>query len=73
VTGFLVPPSDAVALADRIERLIRDPALRQRMAEAGPERIATQFNLDTMVAQIESLYTELLAGRPQGRFIAGSG
>ena len=35
VNGYLVPPGDAEALADRIFQLSRDPALAKRMGEAG--------------------------------------
>jgi glycosyltransferase involved in cell wall biosynthesis len=33
--GFVVPPNDPAALADRIARLAADPALRRRLGEAG--------------------------------------
>lgn len=35
VNGFLVPVADAAALAAAMRRLLEDPALRERMAEAG--------------------------------------
>jgi len=62
-TGFLVPPADPLAMADRIERLLRDPDLRGRMSQAGPRRIRECFSLDRMVSRLESLYTELTATR----------
>ncbi len=62
-TGFLVPPGDAGALADRIERLIDTPELRQRLAAAGPRRIEERFSLDEMVNRMTALYDAALGGR----------
>jgi glycosyltransferase involved in cell wall biosynthesis len=39
--GFVVPPRDARALADRIATIIQDRALRKRMGESARERAAT--------------------------------
>ena len=36
-TGFLVQPGDVDTLTDRLERLIADPALRERMGDAARE------------------------------------
>ena len=47
VTGILVPPGDAEAIADALERLARDPALRARLAAGGRARVAAEFDLDT--------------------------
>ena len=43
VTGFLVPPGDPAALAERVLQLLRDPALRQRMGAAGREHVLRHF------------------------------
>lgn len=43
-TGLLVPPGDPAALAAVLERLIRDPALRMRLGDAGRARIAASFD-----------------------------
>ena len=59
-TGFLVPPGDAAALADKLEALLRDAALRERMAAAGRERLETQFSFANTVNELEALYREVL-------------
>ena len=43
VEGFIVPPEDAEALADALERLARDPELRLRMGEAARLRLLHGF------------------------------
>ena len=42
-TGFLVPPEDPDALAQRVIALLRDAALRARMGEAGRARVLAHF------------------------------
>jgi alpha-maltose-1-phosphate synthase len=37
--GFIVPPRDPVALADRLQQLADDPALQQRMSAAALDRV----------------------------------
>jgi glycosyltransferase involved in cell wall biosynthesis len=49
-TGLLVPAHDADALAAAIARLAGDPQLRQRMGEAGRQRVIREFG-EVMVAQ----------------------
>jgi glycosyltransferase involved in cell wall biosynthesis len=39
VTGYTYPPGDCAALADCLERLIGDPALRKTMGEAARQRV----------------------------------
>jgi len=60
-TGLLVPPGDAGALADAMTSLVRDPALRQRMGDAGRRRAESLFGLDVMIRAYESLYVSLRA------------
>jgi glycosyltransferase involved in cell wall biosynthesis len=42
--GLLVPPADPDALADALERLAKDSALRERMGRAGRETILQEFD-----------------------------
>ena len=55
-TGFLVPPNDAVALAERIARYAADPELRRRHGAAGREHVARQYTVEQMVAGYTDLY-----------------
>jgi len=55
-TGFLVPPQDPVALADRIGYLLDNPEKARRMGEAGREYIAQHFSLNTMVDKTVEIY-----------------
>lgn len=44
VDGLLVPPRDPDALADVIDRLVKDPSLRARLSHAGREKIVRAFD-----------------------------
>lgn len=59
-TGFLVPPGDAAALADKLEVLLRNAALRERMAAAGRARLEAKFSFANTVNELEALYREVL-------------
>jgi glycosyltransferase involved in cell wall biosynthesis len=43
VTGYLVPPRDPAALAERVVRLLRDPARRAQIGAAGRARVEAHF------------------------------
>ena len=45
ITGVLVPPRDAKALADAIEHLIDDKVLRQQMGRAGRKLAEREFSI----------------------------
>lgn len=60
VSGLVVPPGDARALAEAIARLCRDPKLRQKMGASARARIDTHFNARTTVQQTLALYRRLL-------------
>lgn len=60
-TGFLVPPRDANALAERLEMLLEDPGRRVSMGRRGREYIEEEFAREYVVAQTIDLYRALLA------------
>ena len=59
LTGIMVPPRDAGALADGLERLIGDPELRERMGRAGRARAEEHFDREKQIIRLEQLYREL--------------
>ena len=63
VTGLLLPPRDPHALADALERLLKDRQLRLRLGAAGRERVVREFSIDRMVAEKQRLYLAV-AGAP---------
>lgn len=60
VTGLLVPPRNATALADAIQRLLTDPELRVRMGRAGRELAEQKFAIEKVIAAHFKVYEELL-------------
>ncbi len=59
-TGFLVPPRDHHAMADRIVTLLRDEALRTRMGAAALVRARERFTVEHMVEGTASVYERLV-------------
>jgi glycosyltransferase involved in cell wall biosynthesis len=57
-TGFLVPPSDSAALAAALRRLAQDAEVRERMGQAGREKVIARFNLRTSAAELLELFTD---------------
>jgi glycosyltransferase involved in cell wall biosynthesis len=53
-TGLTFAPEDADGLAKQVARLITDPDLRCRLAQAGRQTVLENFTLDKMVKEIEA-------------------
>jgi glycosyltransferase involved in cell wall biosynthesis len=62
ISGFLVPPGDAQALADRILHILESPETGHRMAKRASETAAA-YGSAAMVRKIENLYRDLLSRR----------
>lgn len=59
-TGILIPIKDPYALADAIERLLEDPALRLSMGKAGRDFVESELSLDRVVLKHLDIYEKLL-------------
>jgi uncharacterized protein YbaR (Trm112 family) len=65
-TGFVVPPLEPAAMAERLVRLARDAGLREAMGSAGQRRFEAEFSLDRCVDDhVQAL--EIAAGRARVR------
>jgi glycosyltransferase involved in cell wall biosynthesis len=53
-TGLLFEPGDATGLAQALERLVADAALRRRLGEAARAHVGTRFTVDNMTEQFLS-------------------
>ena len=62
--GFLVPPKDDVAFAEKVLQLYDDAALWERMAQAGQKQVK-KFALEPVLEANRALYGELLGETPQ--------
>jgi len=59
-SGLLVQEKDATALADALQRLIEDKALRARLSQNGRRKVLQEFDVDQNGAQLASLFERYL-------------
>lgn len=63
VDALLVPPGHADALAEALERVVRDPALRHQLGKASLER-SSLFDVTSAAHEVEDIYRRLLPAAP---------
>ena len=59
-TGFLVAPRDPEALCARLAEILRDPARRKRMGQAGRARVLGSFTWQQVAMGTSAVYDNLL-------------
>jgi glycosyltransferase involved in cell wall biosynthesis len=59
-TGLLVPPRDAAAMRAAVERLLENPALRERLGRAGSALVRERFGWDGVIEQTLDVYRAAL-------------
>lgn len=64
VDGMLVPGGEPEALADALERLLRDDVLATRLGQAARARALAEFGRERMNGRYEALFLELAAQPP---------
>ena len=62
VTGLIVPSADSAKLADAIETLVKNEALRNSMGEQGRLRVEKLYDWKNNLASMISVYEELIGG-----------
>lgn len=65
-TGWLVPWDEPAAYARAIDRLLRDPAMRQQMGDAARERLSGCFPLSRQISHTGQVLSFPWAGPPAG-------
>jgi len=60
-TGYLVPPEDVDALAERLGGVLADAEVARRLGRMGRARAVEHFTAEAMARAFESLYREILA------------
>jgi len=58
--GLLVPIDDSTALAERINRLVADPALAERLVEAGYRTYRERFSREAVTAEYVAMLKEVI-------------
>ncbi|MDQ3702833.1 MAG: glycosyltransferase family 4 protein [Chloroflexota bacterium] len=61
VTGLLAPAGDVTSLAGHVLRLLEDPALGRRLAQAGREDVVSRFSVANMVTRTAAVYSSMIA------------
>ncbi len=59
ITGYLVPPKDADALASAIESLVNDADLRDRMGIAGRAKVSAEFDVKIVIKKTLDVYKQM--------------
>ncbi|OOG80910.1 glycosyl transferase family 1 [Hydrogenophaga sp. A37] len=67
ITGFLVPPKDPAAVAERLMTLQRQPLLARALGHAGVARVQAAFTWDHVARQLAGVYAQLQVARPERR------
>lgn len=60
INGFIVPPKDAQALAEKIKYFVENPAEMKKMGERSRKIWEDKFTLQEMLHKIDSLYKSLI-------------
>ncbi|MGE4420718.1 MAG: glycosyltransferase [Pseudodesulfovibrio sp.] len=58
VTGLVVPPGDAAALAEALQRLIDHPRQRAAMGQAGRRRLEEEFTIVRVATALDGVYRQ---------------
>ena len=65
ITGMIIPPGDAHALAAAIQGLLQNPALRQQMGSAGRKMVMEEFSSEKINQHIIQVYNKARQHDPQ--------
>jgi glycosyltransferase involved in cell wall biosynthesis len=67
INGFLIPPRDSQALAEKINLLIEHRELREKMAENNKSKVRQKYDLRPVSEIFDAIYRELICGKTENR------
>lgn len=65
VNGYVCNPKDSIDLADKIEKLLKDKHLRERMGEAGYRMFKNNFTLNSFEKRMCDIIVDVLGNNKQ--------
>ena len=65
VNGYVCNPKDSIDLADKIEKLLKDKKLRERMGEAGYRMFKEKFTLNSFEKRMCDIIVDVLGNNKQ--------
>jgi glycogen synthase len=66
-TGLLVPPADPRALAEAINKLLRDPEMARQFGRNGRRRVEQYFSWTSIAHKTEAMYLEMIEDWKRGK------
>ena len=60
ITGFLLPQKDSEALAVKLELLIKNPELRQKMGKAGRLKFEKEFKFEMFEKRLKEILQKIV-------------
>ncbi|MGC4123157.1 MAG: glycogen synthase [Myxococcales bacterium] len=66
-TGYLVPPGDAKALAENLNKVLRNKDMARAFGLAGRKRVEDHFSWTSIAAKTKVMYEELLEERAKAK------
>ncbi|BAZ46575.1 glycosyl transferase, group 1 family protein [Chondrocystis sp. NIES-4102] len=66
ISGYLLPEKDIDNLAIKIEQLLINPQLRQKMGQAGRKKIETEYNIQLLNDRLVAILQQMLEGVGRG-------
>jgi glycosyltransferase involved in cell wall biosynthesis len=61
-TGYIINPFDTADFAEKMRCLLQDETLRQKMAEAGYQRVIQQFRIEKQAVEMLAIFQEAIYG-----------
>ena len=71
VTGYLVPPHDPDALAERLARIYQNPELGRAFGRAGIRHVRTRYTWEKIAQEIQPVYARVALNPILGAAIGG--